>query len=376
MRHAARARTELGIKSAMNLVGPLSNPADASYQLIGVFDAAFCGPVAEAAHMLGVRRVMVVHGEDGLDEISVSARTLVVEIDETGRPQGLCPQPGGVRHLPVPRLRAPRRHTPPRTRARPSPSWTAAVRMPIREAVLLNAGASLYICGIARNIGDGYLRAAAGPRVRGGALRAHADPGRSRPGEGERCMSVLERIVERRRERVAQEGHWLAARALASRAAPLVPFGADPFLVCEVKRRSPPAATSRPGSDAVEQARALRRPRGAKHLRAHGGGQFRRAPWRTSPASRRPCPGVAVLRKDFLLDEEDIEVSWRAGADAVLLIARLLDEGRSRGLHGAARRRGLAALVEVHDAADVDALPGPRSRAHRDQLPGPCHLRG
>ena len=64
MRHAARARIELGIKSAMNLVGPLSNPADASYQLIGVFDEQFCGPVAEAAHLLGVRRVMAVHGEE------------------------------------------------------------------------------------------------------------------------------------------------------------------------------------------------------------------------------------------------------------------------------------------------------------------------
>ena len=158
MRHAARARSELGIKSAMNLVGPLSNPADASYQLIGVFDAAFCGPVAEAAHMLGVRRVMVVHGEDGLDEISVSARTLVVEIDETGarRDYALSPEEFGVSRFPVSALRG----------GAPAENARTALDIldgggpeAIREAVLLNAGASLYICGISRNIGDGYLRA-------------------------------------------------------------------------------------------------------------------------------------------------------------------------------------------------------------------------
>ena len=86
----------------MNLVGPLSNPADASYQLIGVFDEQFCGPVAEAAHLLGVRRVMVVHGEDGLDEISVCARTTVVEVDETGRRTDYTLTPGGVRPAPLP----------------------------------------------------------------------------------------------------------------------------------------------------------------------------------------------------------------------------------------------------------------------------------
>ena len=68
----------------------------------------------------------------------------------------------------------------------------------------------------------------------------------------------------------------------------------------------------------------------------------------------RALPGVAVLRKDFLLDEEDVETSWRAGADAVLLIASLLDEGTLVSLHQAAQSRGLAALVEAHDAADVE----------------------
>ncbi len=158
MRHAAKARNELGVKSVMNLVGPLSNPADASYQLIGVFDPGFCAPMAEAAHLLGVRRVMTVHGEDGLDEISVCARTLVVEVDETGtrRDYTLTPEEFGIPRFPVDALKG--------GNAMQNAATALAVldgRGPdaVREAVLLNAGAALYICGMTRNIGDGYLRA-------------------------------------------------------------------------------------------------------------------------------------------------------------------------------------------------------------------------
>ncbi len=169
MRHAARARSEMGIRTAMNLVGPLSNPADASYQIIGVYDAQFCGPVAEAAHLLGVRRVMAVHGEDGLDEISVCARTLVVEVDETGRRSDywLTPEEFGVRRCPVEELRG---GTAAQNARMAEEVLAGQGPGAVREAVLLNAGAALYICGIARNIGDGYLRAR--EAVRGGAALA------------------------------------------------------------------------------------------------------------------------------------------------------------------------------------------------------------
>lgn len=79
MRFAGPARREIGVKTIMNLVGPLANPAGASYQLIGVFDARYLEVVARAAVRLGVRRGMVVHGLDGQDELSVTAPTEVVE---------------------------------------------------------------------------------------------------------------------------------------------------------------------------------------------------------------------------------------------------------------------------------------------------------
>ena len=80
MKHAAPARKAIGIRSVFNLVGPLTNPARAARQVIGVFDSKWLRPMAEAAQALGGERVMVVHADDGLDEISVAAATQFAEL--------------------------------------------------------------------------------------------------------------------------------------------------------------------------------------------------------------------------------------------------------------------------------------------------------
>lgn len=84
MKYAAPPRKELGVKTIMNLLGPLVNPAGARYQLIGVYSEDLVDTMAQAAHMLGIARVRVVHGTDGIDEISVSAPTRTVFLDEHG----------------------------------------------------------------------------------------------------------------------------------------------------------------------------------------------------------------------------------------------------------------------------------------------------
>ena len=80
MRHVAAPRRELGVRTMFNLLGPLSNPAGAKHQLLGVFSKQWLVPLAEALGRLGGRHVMVVHGEDGLDEISLCAETAVAEL--------------------------------------------------------------------------------------------------------------------------------------------------------------------------------------------------------------------------------------------------------------------------------------------------------
>jgi len=81
MRNVAPVRKELGIRTVFNILGPLLNPANANAQLLGVYDESLLEKVAEVLKMLGVKRAMVVHGNDGLDEISISGITKVVEIN-------------------------------------------------------------------------------------------------------------------------------------------------------------------------------------------------------------------------------------------------------------------------------------------------------
>ncbi|HET7313130.1 anthranilate phosphoribosyltransferase [Salinisphaera sp.] len=80
MRHAVSVRRELGIRTLFNLLGPLTNPAGARNQLMGVFNGHLCEPLAHVLAKLGSRHVMVVHGDDGLDELSINAPTKVAEL--------------------------------------------------------------------------------------------------------------------------------------------------------------------------------------------------------------------------------------------------------------------------------------------------------
>jgi anthranilate phosphoribosyltransferase len=82
MRYAAPVRKELGVRTIFNILGPLSSPANASMQLLGVYDENLVEPMARVLTNLGVKRAMVVHGHDGLDEVSLSAKTTVCEVNQ------------------------------------------------------------------------------------------------------------------------------------------------------------------------------------------------------------------------------------------------------------------------------------------------------
>ncbi len=82
MKHVAKPRRELGIRTIFNILGPLANPAYANLQVLGVYDEKLLEPMANVLHNLGVKRAMVVHGQDGVDEISMCAPTTVYEIKD------------------------------------------------------------------------------------------------------------------------------------------------------------------------------------------------------------------------------------------------------------------------------------------------------
>lgn len=196
MRHAGPVRRELGVRTVFNLLGPLCNPAAAAAQVIGVFDAALVRPVAEAAAALGVGRVMVVHGRDGLDELTVTGPSLVAEWDgSTLREYELHPEPLGVSRHDGGALRGGdssvnaailRRVLDP---AAPMNEELAACR----DITLLNAGAALYVAGHAANLRDGVSLA-----------RASIDSGAADQTLA-RLISVCQEIAARRAKRVTSQ---------------------------------------------------------------------------------------------------------------------------------------------------------------------------
>ena len=157
MKYVAPIRKELGIRTVFNILGPLSNPAGANMELMGVYDEALVEPLAQVMANLGVTRGMVVFGQDSLDEISMSAPTSVCEIkDGKFTSHVLTPEQFGYERCTKEELQG------------GTPQENAEITKAIlegketgakRHAVCLNAGAALYIAGKAASIEAGVKMA-------------------------------------------------------------------------------------------------------------------------------------------------------------------------------------------------------------------------
>jgi anthranilate phosphoribosyltransferase len=157
MRHAIVPRREIGVRTVFNILGPLTNPARARRQLTGVAVPGLGEKLAQVLALLGAEHALVVHGQDGLDEISISAPTQVHETrDGATSAYTIEPEAFGLRRAEHDAVRGGTVET----------NLVLAERVlggeagPPRDVVLLNAGASLYVAGIAESIGDGVKRAA------------------------------------------------------------------------------------------------------------------------------------------------------------------------------------------------------------------------
>ena len=161
-RHASEARKQIGVRTVFNLLGPLTNPANATVQMAGVYDAKLTALVAGALGELGVKRAMVVHGADGLDEISLSGETLVSEWrDGKVRNFSVTPEDFGLKRAPLEAIRG------------GDAKENAGVMHKIlgrsllyrehgaqREIVLANAAAALVVAGKAADFLEGARLAA------------------------------------------------------------------------------------------------------------------------------------------------------------------------------------------------------------------------
>ena len=172
MRHVAGVRGELGLPTTFNLLGPLTNPAGARHQLIGVADEHYVERLAAAVRRMGSARNLIVHSADGLDEISTTGETAVVEVfagEGYDRRYTLSPAQFGFSRATLEELRG----GDAADNAAIAREVLAGAAGPRLDVVLLNAGAALYIAEAATSIGQGVERARAA--IESDAARAKLD---------------------------------------------------------------------------------------------------------------------------------------------------------------------------------------------------------
>ena len=170
MKHAAPVRRELGVKTIFNILGPLTNPAGARQQVMGVFHHDLVGIQARVLQRLGSRRVMIVHGAEGLDEISISGPTLVAELKEGDITEyTIAPQDFGlgVHDSAAIRVESIEQSKSLLLSALGNEAGAA------RDVVAFNAGASIYVAGLAPTLGGGVEKALAA--IESGAARKKLD---------------------------------------------------------------------------------------------------------------------------------------------------------------------------------------------------------
>jgi anthranilate phosphoribosyltransferase len=150
-RFAGVPRRELGVRTFFNVLGPLCNPAGAKYQALGVADGSMAGKMADVLIRLGVERAIVFHAGDGMDELSVSSPSFVIEIDGERKEYELDPAELGLAPAPVESMRG----GGPEDNARIAREVLQGAQGPRRDVVLLNAAAALRAAGLAATWKDG-----------------------------------------------------------------------------------------------------------------------------------------------------------------------------------------------------------------------------
>ena len=152
MKYVGSIRRELGFRTVFNILGPLTNPARPTMMLLGVYDAYLLEPLAKVLADLGVRRGMVVFGEDKLDEIAVSSATKVCEIkDGWFKSYSIAPEDFGIARAAKDAIRG----GTPQENAAITRSVLTGERSPYFDTVVMNAGAGLYVGGKAASLAEG-----------------------------------------------------------------------------------------------------------------------------------------------------------------------------------------------------------------------------
>lgn len=339
MRFAAPARRELPFKTVFNYLGPLTNPANVKQHVIGVADPEMTRVFAEALDRLGSRSALVVCGEGGLDEISTEGTTRFAMLRDGVVSEGEF----DIRRLygetyPVEAI------------AGGAPEENAMILRGIlngglggayRMAAVVNAAAAIWMADKARSLKAGIE--VAERSIDSGAALAKLEEFLGGSARAER-RDILADLTERRR-RDAERGERVRDFAAAFR-------GPGVHVIAELKKASPSKGLIRPYFKATELAKELTEAGAAAlsvlaepHRFLGSEGNVRLA---------REASDLPILFKDFVSTEYQVMRARAAGADAVLLIAAVLDDAKLSRLLACARGYGMEALVETHDAEEID----------------------
>ena len=398
MRHAGPVRRELGIRTAFNLLGPLTNPAGATRQLVGVPKPEFTELMARALLLLGTTRAWVVHGADGIDELTTTGYTKISEC-RNGAVNTFYLHPADVG---LPKRRPDRCRAAMRSdNARIIESILDGARGPARDVVLLNAGAALFIAGAAASVAEGILMASRAIDAR--RRKAHAGaPGVDFDGRGICGGSVgMTESAIRNSQSAMASADLLATIVAATRRIVEVRQAEEPIaalaeralagsshsgrfydalagtnrlnVIAECKRRSPSKGVLRAEYDPVAIAKAYEEA-GAAAISVLTEPTFFDGSLEHLTAVRAAVD-LPLLRKDFIVSEYQLLEAKAAGADAVLLIVAALRPAELKVLHDHARRHGLDVLVEAHNADGAVDCDRRRRPDHRRQQPQPADAR-
>jgi len=359
MKNVANVRKNIKTRTIFNVLGPLSNPANAKFQVLGVYEKKLVLPIAEVIKELGVKRALVVHSEDGLDEISCEKNTYVAEVNEnkiseyTINPKDFNLEICALKTLKVNTVEE---------------SYKIFMDMLKNKnetavnIVSLNAGAAIYVSGIKENLKDG-IKFAKEIIVSGEALKKFKDIKKSMP-EKIKTPKILEEILENKAKEVAErkikipyedlkEIDYMSSLKRDFKGALLHKISqSKSAVIAEIKRASPSLGEfnmniipSKIASDFESMGAAcLSVLTDAKYFKGSGA---------ILEMAKKGCT-LPVLRKDFIIDEYQIDESITMGADCILLIVAALNKDLLKKLYDSAKQKDLDVIVEVHDHNELD----------------------